>query len=204
MHNKLMLACASALALAALALAPGASASPVLAEGGTPLAVGASVTGKNTGNYELTGMFGLQCEVFHLRGSVLKNTGTEFEVTVPAGGITLSNSGGSLCSSLVGATTYKLTSELCLTNVPKTDELTITGCGANPITFDMTVGGATCRYSAAAWKGSFTTNATPATMRFAGHKVTEEEPRLFFCPDEGAVDVDFDLYTTDGTAVAIS
>jgi hypothetical protein len=221
MHKKLMMACMAIAAFAAFVIAPAASASPVLTDitkiqdpNGGPLtevidtlSVGASITGKNiNGVTKFTGGFGVECEVAHLKGTVTKNTGTSFAGTIPVGSATFTNAGGAACSSLLGPTTVKVTSEVCLESIPKTDELTVDGCLVNnvtqPVTFDLTAGGITCKYSANTLKGSFTTGSDVAKLK--EQAASEEEPRQFFCPDTGSLDMEFTVTTTDGTPVTVS
>jgi hypothetical protein len=74
MPKHLLAACMALAALTALSLAPVASASPVLTENGATVAVGSSITAKNTGNIVFTGGgTTLACETADLKGSVYSN-----------------------------------------------------------------------------------------------------------------------------------
>ncbi len=203
MHKKLMVACMAIAAFAAFVIAPAASAT-TLTESGTPLAVGASVTAKNTGVTKFTGGFGVECEVAHLQGKVTQNNTTgPVKGEIPVGSATFTNAGGAACSSALGATTVTVTSKLCLESVAGGDTLKTTGCGAN-VVFDLKAAGVTCKYETASVTATYTTNSTPATASLS-EQPAKEVGGLFFCPDEGKLDMDFDLYTTGGvTGLTVS
>jgi hypothetical protein len=196
MHKKLMLACMAIAAFAAFVIAPAAQGA-VLTENGTALATGTSVTAKNTGITKFTGGFGVECEVAHLAGTVTTNSGGVVKGEIPATSATFTNTGGTACKSLLGATTVKVTSNLCLELPKGTDILTVKGCSGN-VVFDLTASGVTCKYEAASVSGTATTNSTPATANVS-EQPAKEVGGSFFCPDEGKLDMDFDLYTTGGT-----
>jgi hypothetical protein len=200
MHNKLMLACMAVAALAAFVITPAASATTATDPDGTPLAVGASVTNGNSGKVKFTGGFGVECEVGHLTGTLTQNNTTGAKGEIPA--VTLSNAGGAPCSSALGATTVKVTSKLCWETVSGTDNLKVTGCGAN-VVFDLTAAGITCKYETASLSGTFTTNTAPASMTIS-EQPASEVGGLFFCPDTGKWDMTFQWTTTGGTAIKIS
>jgi hypothetical protein len=197
MHKKLMMACMAIAAFAAFVIAPAAQGA-ALTEGGVAVATGTSLTAKSTGVTKFTGGFGVECETAHLTGTVTTNSNGTLAGKIPAANALFHNAGSNPCSSLLGATTVKVTSELCL-HVPKgSDVLTITGC-SGVVTFDLTAGGITCKYEASSVSGTITTNVTPAVTTVSAQKAVEEEPRVFFCPDEGQLDMTFDLYTAGGT-----
>lgn len=205
MQKKLSLTSVALVAFFALVIAPAAPASPVLTENGVALSVGTSVTGISTLGMKFTGGFGVECEVGSVNGTVTKNTGTEIASEVPVGSAMFTNAGGAECSSSFGLVRVKVTSKLCMATIPKTDNVTITGCGSNPVTFDLTVFGfSACRYSTATIAGTFTTGSNPATVNVSGAPASEEEPRTFFCPDTGSLDFEWEMYTTNGTPVPLS
>jgi hypothetical protein len=200
MHKKLMMACMAIAAFAAFVIAPAASASPVLTDSGVPVPVGTSVEGHSTGITKFTG-FGVECTTGNLKGTVTANTGTTIAGEVAAGAATFTGTGtNGDCTSPLGSIGVKLVSKLCFDTVSKTDNVTITGCGANPITFTLTITGSVpCSYKAATVTGTFVTNG-PATINISEQEATGEgEGNSFICPTSGKLDMDFDLYTTGRT-----
>ncbi len=193
MHKKLILAIA---AFTFFAIAPVASAT-TLTEGGSALAVGSSITAKNTGSIKFTSGFGFECEVGHLQGTLTQNKTTgPVKWEIPVGGFTLSNTGGAPCSSPMGATTYVFTSKLCWETISGADTVKVTGCGG-PVVLDMIASGVTCRYEAASLNATLTTNTTPATITISKQLIIEVGSS-FSCPDEIGLDMTFVHYTTGG------
>jgi hypothetical protein len=198
MHKKLIMACMAIAAFAAFVVAPAASASPVLTEGVTPLAVGASIEGRNTGNTLFEGEFNVSCEEAVLKGKVTANTGSKIAGEVPKGSTSFHNKGSTECSSAFGPTIVEVNSALCMETVTGTDNVKVTGCGGAPVTFTLNVTLAgTCRYSTASVTGTYKTNAG-ATVNLSKQPANKEEPSAFFCPSTGSLTMDFDLYTTGG------
>ncbi|MGN6588664.1 MAG: hypothetical protein ACTHKT_14520 [Solirubrobacterales bacterium] len=203
MHKKLMMACMAIAAFAAFVIAPAASASPVLTEGTTAVAVGSSIEGKNTGNTEFTGGFNVVCSTAVLKGTVTGNSGTKIKGEVPAGSAVFTGtSTGGDCTSALGATKVTVNSKLCLETAAE-DKVAVTGCGAN-VTFTLEVTGTgPCKYSTASVTGTYKTSAA-ATVNVENQAAKKEEGGVF-CPSEGVLKMDFDLYTTGGsTALTIS
>jgi hypothetical protein len=203
MYKKLMLACMAVAAFAAFVIAPAASATS-LTEGGKLVPVGTSVTASNTNKTLFTGAFKVECEVAHLVGKVTANPGGAGVVKgeIPVGSAVFTNAGGANCSSALGATKVTVTSKLCLETAAG-DVLKVTGCGAN-VKFDLNVGGINCLYETASVSGTFTTNSTPATANVS-EQPAKEVGGSFFCPDEGKLDMDFDLFNgTNGTGLTLS
>jgi hypothetical protein len=209
MHKKLMLACMAIAAFAAFVIAPAAQAA-VLTENGVAVLPHPSgktcaedstgcITATNTGITKFTGGFGVECEVAHLQGVVTKNSEGVIKGTIAAETPIFKNKETSTCGSLLGPTAVKVTSELCL-EVPKgSDAITVTGCGG-VVTFDLTAGGITCRYETPSVSGAVETNKTPAVSVVSEQKATEEKAtESFFCPNEGKLDMTFDIYTEGGT-----
>ncbi|MGN6586940.1 MAG: hypothetical protein ACTHKT_05635, partial [Solirubrobacterales bacterium] len=94
MHKKLMMTCMAIAAFAAFVIAPAASASPVLTENGTAVAVGASIEGKNTGEAIFTTTAGnVNCSSAVLKGTVTKNSGTKITGEIPVGSATYKGTG---------------------------------------------------------------------------------------------------------------
>ncbi len=197
MQKKLMIACMAVAAFAAFVIAPAASAT-TLTESGAALKVGSSITATNTGIFRFTGAFNLQCEKVHLQGSVTQdNTTGPVKGEIPVGSATISNSGSVECNSALGATVVTVTSKLCWETIIGMDTMKFTGCGAN-VKFDLKVGGVSCLYETASVTATFTTNSTPATVSLS-EQPAKEVGGIFFCPDDGKLDMDLDLYTTGGT-----
>lgn len=218
MHKKLITACLAIAAFAAFVVAPAASASPVLTEitkiddgGGVitevsdTLSPGTSIKGTNTGNTLFTiekDKTAVECTHAEFRGNVTVNNGAQIKGEIPVGGSSFSGTGANGdCTSPLGDIAPTVTSKLCLETTLGTDNVKITGCGAN-IKFSLKVTGlTTCNYKAAEVTGTFKTGAD-ATVNLSEQRATLESG--LFCPGEGWLDMDFDLTTTDGTTLLVS
>ncbi len=201
MRKSITVACFAIGAFAALVSA--ASASPVLQEAGIGLNPGTSVTAKNTGNFNFTGLFNATCTNAHLAGTVQINSGVEIKYEVLPAGATFSGTGaGTDCTSDKGDTKITLSKRWCFYTVKGTDSWLIEGCGEEFfIRVESTLMGA-CLYSAKQVTGSFTTKAD-ATINVSKQPVGLVEGAVF-CPQGGEIDLDFDLTTTNGTTLLIS
>jgi hypothetical protein len=211
MHKKLMMACMAIAAFAAFIVAPAASASPVLTEGGVALTghapgsgfVGASITGKNTGETVFTGAFNVRCTVAHLTGTLTANTGTKIKGEIPLGNSKFTGTGtNGDCTSALGNVGVTVNSKLCLESVTGQDNVVTTGCGGSVVfTLEIT-GTGPCKYSTASVTGSFVTNVDAAVT------VSEQEAKKseggIFCPSSGKLDMVFDLQTTDEKTILLS
>jgi len=204
MHKKLMLACMAIAAFAAFVVAPSASAT-TLQEGGSAVAVGSSITGKNVnGNTKFTSnLFNVECTTAHLKGTVTQNNGTgEIKGEVPLGSASFTNAGGE-CSSGAGATAVTVNSKICLETSTSggADNLKVTGCGGN-IKFSLNVTGlATCNYSQASLTGTFVTGGDAVgTLTEAA---AAREGTNFLCPSTGKLDMSIELTTTSGATLSI-
>jgi hypothetical protein len=204
MYKKLATACIAMAALAGFLIAPSASASPVLTEGGTAVAVGSSITFKNTGNIFFTGAATLACETGDLKGTVLVNTGTRIKSEVPLGGTSFTGTGtNGDCTSSLGPFRMIMNSKLCMETITGTDTWRIIGCGSTNITFTLEFTGlGTCKYTKERLNSAYTTSAD-ATINVSKEPYVKEEGGAF-CPSEGQLDMDLDLTTTDGTTLLIS
>ena len=204
MHKKLMMACMAIAAFAAFVVAPAASASPVLTEGGVALGTGVSIKATNTGITKFTASTGTVVECTHaeFKGTVTKNSGTKIAGEIPLGSASFSGTGeGGDCTSGLGPVKPTVTTRLCLET--SGDTVIITGCNGNPVTFTLDVTGLTeCPYSAASVTGTFNTNAD-ATVNVSEQLATRSNSN-FFCPSSGKLDMDFDLTTTGGQTLFIS
>ncbi|HWN72954.1 MAG TPA: hypothetical protein VNN15_04000 [Solirubrobacterales bacterium] len=203
MYKKLMLACTALAAFAAFVIAPAAQGA-VLTEGGVAIANGSSITALNESGTKakFTGGFGVECEVAHLKGTVTSNNSGSGTVSgeIPLGSATFTNAGGAACSSALGATTVTVTSKLCLDIAKGSDNVVTTGCGGNVI-FDLKAAGITCKYETASVTGVATTGTGTVKVSKAP---ASEVGGIFFCPDTGELDMEFNVTTTNGTAVTLS
>ncbi|HWN73074.1 MAG TPA: hypothetical protein VNN15_04620, partial [Solirubrobacterales bacterium] len=159
MHKKLMMACMAIAAFAAFVIAPAASATPVLTDPlGTPLGVGASITGKSSST-TFTGSNGVNvvCNNADIPGTVTVNNGSLIEGNTPKEAAKFTGTGTSGdCTSSLGSVGVTVNSELCFKTVKGTDNVEVTGCGANEVTFTLNVTGVT----SCAYKGNVTSGAT--------------------------------------------
>ncbi len=212
MHKKLILACMAIAAFAAFVIAPAASASPELNEGGSTVAVGSSIKATNTGDTRFTltkGGSAVVCTHAEFKGSVTGNTGTKVKGEIPLSTAekptyTFSGTGeGGDCTSPIGVVKPTLTSKLCLETAAE-DKVLVTGCGGN-VTFSLDVTKVTtCKYSTASVIGSYATPlGSDATVNVSEGEAGLAEPN-FLCPSAGWLDMDFDLTTTDGTTLTVS
>jgi len=215
MHKKLIMACMAIAAFAAFVVAPAASASPVLTSGGSSVPVGTSVTGKNTGNTVFSGGFNVTCSTADLKGTVTANTGTTVAGTVAANTAEFTGTGsGGDCTSALGDVKVTVNSELCFDTIKGTDNVTIDGCEVETspgvktteaITFTLHVTslGLSCAYSTSTVLGTYVTSAA-ATVNLNAQAATRQAGQSGFCPANGSLTMDFDLYTTDGTLLQVS
>ncbi len=205
MHKKLMLACMAVAAFAAFVIAPAASASPALTEGGSALAVGSSIKWTNTApinfTFEEERTF-FECTHTEFKGTLTKNNGSQIKGEIPVGGSSFSGTGfGGDCTSPLGGVSLSVTSKLCWETVVGTDNVKVTGCGGN-IKFSFNVTGiTTCKYLTSSISGTFKTNED-ATVNWSDQPAVLESSVV--CPSELWLDVSFDLTTTDGTTLSIS
>lgn len=196
MYKKLITACMAIAAFAAFAVAPAASASPVLTETGVAVPVGALITGTSTGSPTFTGAFNVVCSKATLTGKVTKNSGTKIEGTILAKDALYTGTGtGGDCTSAFGSTKVTVNSELCLiSGAAPADTFTVTGCGANVVFTLEVTGTGPCKYSTAVVNGTYTTNVSPAPLKVV-KQVANKIEGGFFCPASGELDQEFDLYT---------
>ncbi|HWN73722.1 MAG TPA: hypothetical protein VNN15_07950 [Solirubrobacterales bacterium] len=203
MQNKLVASCIAVAALAAFA-ASAASASPVLTENGVAIPAGASVTAANTGVIKFTDReITEECTTLLWTGTVLQNTGTKIQLEFPKG-LGFGGTGTfAPCTSPKGEFSWSFKSKLCFEANKGSDNVVITGCGANLL---FTIGGE-CEYSAASITGTFTTNSD-ATITLANQSF-ERIKGLFIaggipCTTPASIDLVLDLTTTNGTTLSIS
>jgi len=181
-----------------------ASASPVLTESGTALAIGASIKATNTGgfafrysNNELWG----ECTSAELKGTVGKNSGTSVLVEVPLGGAVFAGTGfNGVCTSQSGPFEVVLLNKLCLSSTSE-DQFWFTGCGNN---VELRVGGASayCKYQFVGKTTTFSIN-TDLTWNLFSQPLTLVESHNKICPLLNLF-ADFDVTTTNGSTVLVS
>jgi hypothetical protein len=203
MHKKLILACAAIAAFAALVTAPVASASPVLTNGGTPVAVGTEVKGSNTGIFLFSnGAYNVECTSASLTAKVTSNSGTLIRWEAGVGAFTTTGTGASGdCTTPMGPTTLGW-GKLCF-ETGKTDNLFVTGCGSAIAMTTNITGLVVCKYTAGSITASFPTNAD-ATLALSSVPLVKSEGSGAFCPSEIKFNMDFDLTTTGGGTLSIS
>jgi hypothetical protein len=203
-RKKLIMACAAIAAFAAVVIAPVASASPILTSEGKAVAAGTEVKGTNTGNFVFSGPGGytINCAQASLAAKVTGNSGTQIQLEA-AGGLATSGTGASGdCTASWGPATLTW-SKMCLSTVPKTDNLSITGCGGEILLTTNITGIITCKYAAGTVAATFPTNAD-ATFRLSSLPMKRVEGESIYCPLEVAFDLDLDLTTTAGGTLFIS
>jgi hypothetical protein len=201
MQKKTTIICMAVAAFAALA-APTASAVQ-LKENGTTIAVGASITGKSSGETKFTAAgLTLTCSSTHARGTVTRDASGTIAGEIPVGGIALTGTGaGEDCTSNLGSFQPVMTSKLCLHIANGADTGTMTGCGG-PIKFSLNITGVTtCKYQTASASGTIATAPNDAEVTASEQPIAEEAPNQFFCPDSAKIDTQWVLTTTDGTTL---
>jgi hypothetical protein len=205
MHKNLIMASLAIAAFAAFAVAPVASASPVLTSEGKVVPVGTSITGKNTGAITFTGGFNVACSSADLSGTVTKNSENQIKGEIPVGSASFGGTGtGGDCTSALGSVKVTVNTKLCMeTKSTVVDTETITGCGASVVfTLEIT-GTGPCKYSTASMTDTYTTNITPASTTVSEQEAKKSEGG-FFCPGSGKLDMVFDRYTTGGAGLTTS
>jgi len=211
MHRKTAGIALASLALAAAALVPAASASPVLTNAGKAVPVGAEVTGKHIGNVilttPLTSSITFECSAADFTLKVTANSGTKIAGEIPIGKVSYSGTGtDGDCTSNQGPANTVWNSRLCWETTTDDKEIkdtvVVTGCGAKA-TFTTTVTGlASCKYAVDRFTGTFLTYPD-ATFLFSDQVFYREEGG-FLCPLETRLDQGFDLTIFSGETLTIS
>ena len=233
MYGKVTAICAALVAVAALMIAPSAvTAAATLQDtsGGvtTKLEPGVKFTGYSLGTYVVKGAgLTMECNENIITGSVHKNDGTEFQLTVEDAWFQSNlNASGTKCKSNLGEimiTIPKLTngtlatSHWCIRNAPNTDNFELWGnnctteVGTGEFTTILDTPAGECKYKrTTAIKGTFTTEtngkheAALFTMSndagLEGIKFTRHEG-AFICPVETLFSgLKFQLFTDPGTS----
>jgi hypothetical protein len=212
MSNKLVPFCL--LYLCAAAAVPGqAMASPVLTEGGSALSVGSTITGTSVG--EVTGTLGpeeppkyaLNCEQAHLHGEVVKNTGTQIEVTITSSTVNKQPEG--TCGGLWRVTSANTPWCLRMTEALAKHTFEIRGgkcteASTGPLTTTLFFGLYSCYYAKPSLSGSYRTQSEgDALLTTSKQRWERELPSGILCTTVWALDVSYTLETTNGTPLYI-
>jgi hypothetical protein len=220
MGKKLIRRCTISVVLAAFILPATSAASPEFTQPtGTRVGFGTSILGTAIGTQRLTDTSGntlFECTGASLTGTMMKNNGSEAEVTIEnvafsgtaIGGGCTSNFGNIAVDTNIGNGT-----PWCL-KLGASDTFIVRGntCSAEQRSITLvltssTIG--TCKYSrAAVLKGTFTTHSTGyAVLTTAGSGatgvedsgITKEEGSVF-CPSSGTLDLSFLLERDESPA----
>jgi len=208
MHKKLITACLAIAAFAAFVVAPSASAVNLTSNGVT-VPAGTWVTGTSNLARFIAGSNTLTCDHNHISGTVTVDANGTIAATIAAGTPTFHGTDVSTdCTSNgLGPVHPTVNSELCLHIANKTDFGTITGCEGKVVTFTLnfTNLGIACKYEKASIGTEITTSANPAAVRIRpGELAKGEASNSIFCPPEGELEMEFSLFTTDGTPLVFS
>jgi hypothetical protein len=205
MQKKLIAACLTIAAFAALVIAPAASASPALTNAkGELVPVGTEIKVTAVGNAVFTGGFNITCSKVEGSGKVTANTGSSIKGEIAAANLKITGTGsGGDCTSALGNLSVTVNSKLCGETIKGTDTAVATGCGS-PLTFSFAVTGVTtCRYEAASMTGTFLTGEdTQGTI--SEQLAKGEAGNSFFCPKEGKLDVSLAESINTGETLLIS
>jgi hypothetical protein len=199
MREKLIRSYAVITAFAALGIAPAASASPVMTTESKAVAVGAEITGKNTGEFISTGPLFVHCGSVDLVATVTGNSGTQIKLEAEAGNFSFTSNGGE-CEP--GAAYSFSWGKLCFESIPKTDNVAVTGCGSSATLVTNITGVASCRYSFPRFTGVVLTGGN-ATISFSEQEAELSEG-VFACPSAWKFDFDLFLFSPAGTTLSIT
>lgn len=204
MHKKLIMACAAIAAFAAFAMAPAASASPVLTDNGVAVTVGTTVKGSNTGNFFFSnGAYNVECTSATLDAIVTGNSGTQIKLEAAAGGLTTTGTGVSGdCTTPMGPTTLTW-GKMCFETGAKTDNVAVTGCGSAVTMTTNITSLQICKYTSAGITATFRTGED-ATFSLSSIPLTKTEGSGAFCPSEITFNLDLDLTTASGATLLVS
>jgi len=208
MHKKLITACLAIAAFAAFVVAPSASAVNLTSNGVT-VGVGASITGTSGLARFVAGGSTVTCDHNHMVGTILVDKEGTIEATIKADTPTFhgTDKETDCTSNGLGPVRPTVNSELCLHIANKTDFGTVTGCEGKVVTFTLNVTnlGLACRYEKASIGTEITTGSNPAAVRIRpGELAKGEASNSFLCPPEGELEMEFSLFTTDGTPLVFS
>lgn len=204
MPKKLITICAAVAALSIFAVAPAASASPVLTNEGAAVPVGTEIKGNNTGTFAFNeGSYTISCGTVDLTATVAGNAGSQIKLeTAPAALTSSGTATAGDCTASWGPATLTW-GRLCFETTSGTDNVKVTGCGANITMTTNITGVVICKYAAASVTASFLTNAD-ATFSLSAINLTKTEGSGLFCPSQITFSLDLDLTTASGKTLSIS
>lgn len=204
MHKKLIMTCAVIAGFAAFIIAPVASASPVLTSEGSAVPLGTEIKGNNTGVFAFNeGSYTISCGTVDMTAVVTGNTGSQIKLETAVGALTSSGTAtAGDCTASWGPATLTW-GKLCFSTVSGTDNVSVTGCGANIVMTTNITGVVVCKYSAASVTASFLTNAD-ATFSLSAIPLSKTEGSGLFCPSQITFSLDLDLTTASGGTLSIS
>ncbi|MGN6557001.1 MAG: hypothetical protein ACTHLH_03200, partial [Solirubrobacterales bacterium] len=205
MQKKLISACLTVAAFAAMVVVPAASASPALTNAkGQLVPVGTEIHVTAVGNGVFTGAFNVTCTGGEGSGKVTMNSGTKIKAEIPAGSLKLSGTAaGGDCTSALGNVSMTLNSKIC-GETTTGDEAIATGCGANLTVSIAVTGVTTCKYQAPSMKGTFLTAPNDAQGTISEQPATGESTNSVFCPSSGKLDVSLAESINTGETLTVS
>lgn len=226
MHKKLITACVSLVALAALALPALASATPVLTtSAGATVTTGTAIKATSSSSILTTTSGNITCTNNSMSGTLIANTGTTILGTISAASFKGDDAVEEKCTSTVsdgfgGKATFKVTPEnlpWCIHDEGGGNIATIysevggvcTGTkGALKFTFDITTqGGAnlgSCTFEKATpVEAEFVTNVSPLNLTTKSNSTFTKTSGIF-CPSSGTLDATFKVQTSAGGELKIS
>jgi len=194
--------------LVSLVLVSAALASPLLTEGGSPLAAGAKITGATTGEAQFTiGTTKFNCEVGHLEGEVVKNSGTSIEANIT--NFMLGKQPEGTCSGVFRVKSVNVPWCLRMNSVlePDTYSLRAGKCTeeAKQLTITLDFGLYQCSYTREPINDSFRTEKDgDALINITAKLFNREETNAVVCYAGPSLDASFTLKTPNGTQLTIS
>jgi hypothetical protein len=197
-----------ALLLALSATSSQALASPLLTEGGSAIAPGAKITGVTTGETQFTiGTGKYNCEVGHLEGEVVKNSGTLIEANISS--FTLGKQPEGTCSGVfrVKSVNVPWCLRMSSTFSPDTYSLRAGKCTeeAKQLTITLDFGLYQCTYMREPISDSFRTEKDgDALINITGKLFNPEATNAVVCYAGPSLDASFTLKTPNGTQLTIS
>ena len=207
MSWKIITLC-SALLLVLSATSSQALASPLLTESGSSIAAGAKITGTTVGETQFTiGTSKFNCEVGHLEGEVVKNSGTSIEANISS--FTLGKQPEGTCGGVFKVKSVNVPWCLRMGSVFAPDTYNLRGgkCTeeAKQLTIALDFGSYQCTYMRESISDSFRTEKDgDALINITGKLFNREATNPFVCYSGPSLDASFTLETPNGTQLTIS
>jgi hypothetical protein len=209
MRTKLFAAC---LAIAAFAALPSMASAATLTENGVDVPVGAKVLATNSESIVLTSSIGnITCTKSTLTGDVTQNSGGVVKATITTASFTGTGTGGACTSTIIFNPQFVVDVEnlhYCLETPSGADTFTVRGGGcseaARNTKFTLTnsvIGN--CTYEKASVAGTFTTNVTPAPLKFENQEFTKSAGGSA-CPGSGKLKGAYTLETEESPNTGLS